>query len=707
MSLLAFALLAQRQSPFSPPSAFLHYAPDRTCDLQHIALDIDVDYPTKTYTGHIVNTMSPLREDIKAVRLMAGPFLKISKVTVNGQTANYKREGRNLYIDTPDAHKGKPMDIAIDYSASNTVAASFGGDGGFHWINKTARGPETRVGFWTQGEPESNSDWAPTWDYPNDLTTSETRCTVPADWTVIGNGLITGNKLTPDGKKRTFQWTMKIPHATYLLTLCGGPFDIKRDSWEGVQLWYVVPRGEGKYIDDTFGDTKDMLSFYSKILGYKYCWPKYAQDAMYDFGGGMENASATTLGSGEITEKREGFRTAASVNSHELGHQWFGDTVTCKDWGDTWLNESFATVMQFLYFEHSRGKNAYDREIDNAIRSYLAEAQRYKRPLSTKMYTTPISMFDSHTYPKGGVILHTLRKFLGDDNFFAGLNLYLHTNEHHPVESAQLRRAFIEATGINVEPFWAQWIEKPGHPVLDYTWKQEGGKTSITIKQTQDTSNGTPTYDIPAHVAVISGGQVTRLPVRIHEKEETIDLPVNGTADAIILDPDHDFLREIPTLHTNPKETMATFRYAPNGDDRSDAMRRLISDSPSAETIRIIADTVKADAGLFPSFRTLRPLGGLAKPELRSLWLSLLTHESFERRAEAVQALSQLPADAETTKRLRDLINDQSPISVVIGSIQALAKWDAKGSADVFKKAQGIESRGDRIKRAATEALGS
>ncbi|AIE85945.1 M1 family metallopeptidase [Fimbriimonas ginsengisoli] len=703
MPLFLPLLMGQAQNPFAPPVASMHYALDRTCDLTHLAINLDVDYPNRVFTGHAVNFLTPLRNGISEVRLMAGPVLQISRLTVDGQPAKYRREGRNLFISTPGLKKGKPFQIAIDYSAKNSRAQPFGGMGGFHWINTREGQPATRVGFWTQGETEFNSDWAPTWDYPNDLTTSEETCTVQADWNVIGNGTLVSN--TVKGNRRTYHWKMTQPHATYLLTLVGGPLDIKRDKWQGVDLWYVVPRGEAKYIDDTFGHTKDMLTFFSDSLGVKYAWPKYAQNFMYDFGGGMENVSATTLGEGSITEARAGYFTADSLLSHEMAHQWFGDLVTCKDWGDTWLNESFASFMEAFYTEHSRNVGAYVAEMDDNMASYFAEARRYKRPLSTKMYPNGDAMFDSHTYPKGAVILHTLRRFLGDENFLAVLNLYLRTWRHTPVESAQLRRAMTEATGINVEPFWAQWIEKPGHPVLDYTWKQEGGKTLLTVKQTQNTADGTPVYDIPAKAGVISGGVMTRYPVHLSKVEETFELPVTGTVQAVVLDPDHDFLREIPNLHWSPAELPAILAASPSGSDRTTAMRRMLSDSPSDATVQAVVAAVRADNGPFPSIRTIAPLAGLERADLRPLFTELLGHPNFGRRAEAVLALGRLPQDQDTTRRLRELVNPQAPIQVVTNAIQVLAKWDAIGNADVFKKALLIPSRFDRIKRAAQNAL--
>jgi aminopeptidase N len=686
----------------------MHYAPHRTCDLQHLRVDIDIDYPDRTFTGRTENTLNPLQDGITQVVLNAGTSVDVSKVTVDGVDAPFTRDKENLIITTSPLHKGHPIVIAIDYKAVNSKGGSFGaGNGGFHWINPR-EGQTNHVGFWTQGETMFNRNWAPTWDYPNDLTTSETHCTVPADWTVIGNGSLVSTTTSDDGKRKTYVWKMDLPHATYLLSLCGGPFDVTRDTWRGVPLLYVVPKGEGSFAPYTFSGTKDMLSFYSDTLGVKYAWPKYAQDAMFDFGGGMENVSATTMQESVLTEPREGFRRGDSLTSHELAHQWFGDFVTCKDWGDTWLNESFATFMQMLYFEHSRGKNAYDQEVDNNIRGYLSEARSYERPISTKFYTNADDMFGSGTtYDKGGVVLHTLRRQIGDANLFAGLHLYLTTHAHTPVQASQLCRSITEATGINVEPFFDQWIFKPGHPKLEYSWSYDDAakQTTVTVNQLQDTSNGTPIYDIPGHIGVIADAKLVRLPIHIQGQKTTFTFPSPVKPDSVLLDPDHDFLREIVNHTWTMDEARAVLQLAPEGADRTVALRQLLADTPSDADVQLAARVVSTDNDMFPAFTSLGPLADLNRADLRSFFESQLNHASFQRRAQAVDALGALPADPGTTAKLRALINDQAPIAVVVSSIRALAAWDAKANADVFKKALTIPSRFDRIKHAAQDAL--
>lgn len=707
LPLAASAQFGQGGNPFAVPPAFVHYAPDRTCKLIDVSVDLKVDWPARAISGIATTTMSALRDGIETIMLNAGEGLAIETVTVDGAVAKFTHKARILSVSTAPTKRGQKLSIAVRYhSVPANPAAGLMGFGGFHWLQPD-KSDAKHIGFWTQGETESNSDWVPTWDYPNDMATNETRTTVPADWDVIGNGNLISTATSADGKWKTYDWKLTIPCATYLMTICGGPFDIKKDTWRGIPLWYVVPRGKANLIDDSFSDTPDILSFYSDILGYKYPWSKLAMDAVYEFGGGMENVSAITLGAGALTDKREGFRNMASLNAHEIGHEWFGDTVTCKDWGHIWLSESFATYMQFAYFEHSRGQNGYDREIEDAMQQYFSEAKRYKRALDTNVYQSADSMFDNHTYPKGGVILHTLRKQLGDKNFYNGLNLYLTTNQHTPVESVQLCKAFTDATGLNQQFFWDQWINKPGHPVLDYSWKWDDAakKLTLTVKQTQDTKDGTPIYTIPAKVGIVAGGKMTEQAATLNAAMQDFSWTLPAKPDAVVLDPHHEFLREIPKHEWSATELPAVVTLAPNCIDRSAAMDAMLSGKPSDEAVQIAVDALKADNSAFPAFLGFPRLVALQRESLRPFFMSQLNHLDFERRASAVRGLSMLAANAATTQVVRGYVNDEAPYAVVASGIEALAKWDAKGNMDLIAKAATMSSNHEVIRQAAFAAL--
>ena len=698
----------QPGNPFAPPAAKIQWAPDRDYDLINVSVDLSVDYPHRAFSGSVVDTLAPLRSGETQVTLDAGASLNIKSVSIDGRDVSFQHEGDKLIIRSGQLARDRPINVKVVYSSQSATGRGFGqGAGGWHWINERI-GEPNHVGFWTQGETLSNRNWVPTWDYPNDFATSETRTTVPADWTVVGNGILASNTLSPDGKTRTFDWKMTIPHATYLISLVGGPFDVGHDTWRGVPLWYVVPKGEGNLIPESFGHTKDMLSFYSDAVGYKFPWPKYAQDAMFDFGGGMENVSATTLGEGSLTDERAGWYAMDSLNSHEMGHQWFGDTVTCKDWGQTWLNESFATYMQIMYFQHSRGEYAYQREIENSEQAYFQEARSYKRPIVTNFYSTPDAMFDSHTYPKGATILHTLRQFVGDEGFFAGLHRYLMLHQHTPVETNDLCEAMTDASGINCHPFFEQWLYKPGHPVIDTTWAWDDASKSVelTVKQTQDTSGGTPIYDVKTAVGIIDGDHLDEVPIHLSKAQDEFRFTRPSRPDAVLFDPEHNFLREIPTLHWAASELPFILRTAPNCIDKNAAMRKmLLADNVSGSDIQTVVDFLQKDNNQFPAIESFAVLAGLEKDSLRPFFVSQLNHPDINRRAQAIRALGDLAPNGEETEKLRGYVNGKEPYAVVMASMDVLAKWDLKGNLDVIMAATKIPSLRNTIRTNALQTL--
>ena len=685
-------------NPFAPPQATLHYAPDRDYDLVHLAVTLNIDYPHRTFTGLAVNRVSALHDGLKILTFHCGKNVKVSSCTVGGETTTFTREEARLLVVVPKPlARSETADVAIRYTGSSGIA----------WLAPDAHVPG-RVGIWTQGEPEGNTAWAPTWDYPNHLATSETTVTVPADWTVIGNGVLRSNVLNAGGKTRTFHWQMTQPHAAYLLSLVAGPFDMKTANWRGVPLLYVAPKGKGKLLESSFGDTPDMLSFFSDITGVKFPWPKYAQSAMYGFGngGGMENVSATTLSANDLTDPREGFHTMAATNSHELAHQWFGDLVTCKDWGHIWLNEGFATFFEALYMEHSQGEIAYAQEIEKDMQGCFGESRRYKRPLATNLYRDADAMFDSDTYAKGAAILHTLRRLLGDKQFFAGVHAYLLAHQHTPVDSHDLCRSMTDATGVNLEPFFDQWIYKPGHPVIDTTWTWDDAtkKVLVTVKQTQDTTDGTPIYALRSAVGLILHGKLTRVSIDLHQAAEVYKLDAPDRPDAVLFDPDHDFLREIPTKHWADSELPAILKTAPNPIDRAEAMGKMLAGTPSESAVQAAVEAIRADTSAFPALSLAR-LGELKREDLRSLFRSQLKHADFYRRDQAIQAIGMLPKTAADIATFTAFVNDQEPYAVVTSSLSTLAAWDPKGSLLVFKKAANMPSLHERLRAAAYSAL--
>jgi aminopeptidase N len=696
---------------FSGPAARLTYARTRDYHDRHLKLTFDINAQDYSATGDVRHNIVPFH-DLATVVMDCGANLTVQGCTINGERAEFSHPGESIVITPPAPLKsGKEAVVEIKYEMPG--AGRFGGAngyGGFHWVKPESSDPSRKVEFWTQGETDGNHHWVPLFDYPNDKCTSETITTVPEDWIVIGNGR--EGPVSHDARRhtRTYRWIMTQPHSTYLLSLAGGEMDVKKAYWSGVPLYYVVPKGKADLIDGSFGNTPDMLQFFSGILNYKYPWPKYAQDAMYDFGGGMENVSATTLGQFSLTDLRAGHYTMSSLNSHELAHQWFGDLVTCKDWGDIWLNESFATFFEMLYMEHLDGEGAYDRERDGNLRAYVSESRSYKRPLSTHRYADKNALFDRHTYPKGGLILHMLRRELGDAELFRGLHRYLEVNAYQPVDAHDLSKAIEDATGHNVDGFFEQWIYKPGHPVLEgsWSWDNTGKAVVVHIKQVQDQSDGTPLYTAPLAIGVIRAGASTpfeRTMFTLSEADQEFRLPMSASPDAVLIDPGHDLLKELK-FQWRDSELPAVLQYAPNVVDRRDAANKLSSGTMSDATIRLFQDVIAGEKDDEQAAMMLGTLGNVRREDLRGPFLAQAKLSQPNRKAAALTALGKLPKTAETIRVVRAAaMSDTEEYRVVSAAIRALGALDAAGNLEVFRHQISQPSVRDTLANAVVNAL--
>lgn len=686
-----------RGDGFHPPAATMHYARTRDYHDKNLKLVFSVNYKDHSALGDVTHTLIPFRENLKAIVMDAGSNLKIASCTVDGASAKFVHEANVVTITPPKPlTKGRVTMVEIKYAMPNSSAhGGANGQGGFKFIDPSSADPQRKPGFWTQGESETNRYWVPCFDFPNDKCTSEEIVTVPDNWEVIGNGFQSPTTLDKVNHTATFHWTMTQPHSTYLLSLVGGEMDIVKDTWKGVPLLYCCPKGQGALLKDTFGNTPDMLQTFSDVLGVKYAWPKYSQAFVYDFPGGMENVSATTLGSfGGLVDKRSGIARIASLTSHELAHQWFGDLVTCQDWGDVWLNESFATFFAMYYDEHLRGRGGYEDTVESTRQGYLRS--RTPHAISTQMYSNPDIMFDSsHTYDKGGVVLHMMRRYLGDEDFFHSLGHYLKVNGYKPVDAHDLEQAIEETTGRNMKPFFDQWIFKPGHPVLTPSWTyDEASKTVVVhVKQVQDTADGTPIYNLPLSIGLLrdtagSTGHLERQVVTLDKADQEFRIPAETKPNAVILDPDHDLLRELRDVNWTDDQLPTILRYSPNSSDRRFALGRIKAGPGLTEDQlnQLYADCLRAEYNDNIASQLLNRLGAANKETLRALFREQLKSKQDDRRPAALEALSKLPPTPEDTTTIHNIgMSDTEPYAVVDAALGALARINLEGNLDVFK----------------------
>ncbi|WP_216688444.1 M1 family aminopeptidase [Hymenobacter siberiensis] len=578
--------------PAAKPESPYRASATKVNDLVHTKLDVRFDYAKRYLYGKEWVTLKPhgyptdsLRldakgMDIKAVALMSGDKqtpLKYDYADGMNLRINLGRvfkpgEEYTVYID----YVSKPDELKVKGSAAITDAK------GLYFINPDSAVAGKPVQIWTQGETEGSSAWFPTIDRPNQKTTEEISMTVPAKYVTLSNGRMVSS--TPAGPGlRTDVWKMELPHAPYLFMMAVGDFKIYKDTWRGKEVSYYLEPKYAPFAKQIFGNTPDMLEFYSNRLGVEYPWNKYSQIVARDYvSGAMENTTATLHGEQvqmtdrELLDREYG---SESVIAHELFHQWFGDYVTAESWSNITVNETMADFSEGLYAEHKYGRDAADAHYYRYLRRYLSSPRDAAKTLVRFHYDEQEEVFDLVSYQKGGAIMDMLRTYLGDDVFFSGLQKYLQDNKFGNGEAHQMRLAFEAVSGQDLNWFWNQWYFAPGHPIvsIDYAWDAAKKMQSVTVKQTQPGQ----TFRLPFTIDYYVGGKVLHQPVTMTEASQTFTMALPAKPELVNVDANKKTLW-LKTDNKSAAEYAFQYAHAPLFVDRREAIDAAAKDQTIA-----------------------------------------------------------------------------------------------------------------------------
>ncbi|TAL41761.1 MAG: M1 family peptidase, partial [Chitinophagaceae bacterium] len=479
--------------------------------------------------------------DAKGMEIKTVSLVKGSKMT----KLKYKYDDWKLRIELDRTYRStENYTIYIDYTAKpDEFQEKYGTDDflgikGMYFINPKGVEKDKPTQIWTQGETESNSAWFPTIDKTNQKTTEELTVTVDNKYVTLSNGKLMSQKKNTDGT-RTDYWKMDLPHAPYLFFLGVGNYVIIKDKYKDKEVNYYVEPEYASVAKKIFGNTPEMISFFSKITGVDFPWIKYSQITGRDYvAGAMENTTATIHQESAQQDARELIdgNNWESTIAHELFHQWFGDYVTTESWSNLTLNESFADYSQTLWEEYKYGKDAGDAENFQGMQGYL-QSGADKKDLVRFYYADKEDMFDQVSYQKGGRILHMLRNFVGDSAFFKSLNNYLTTNKFKSAEAHQLRLAFEDVTGRDLNWYFNQWYFSSGHPSaeIDYVYDDAAGKVNVIIKQTQKSGK---IFTLPLAIDIYNGADKVRYNVWAKNAADTFTFNYTKRPDLVNVDGD-------------------------------------------------------------------------------------------------------------------------------------------------------------------------
>ncbi len=680
---------------FALPGSTLHYGPDKTVDVLHVDLNLVPDMERRRLEGVCTTTVRALDEPVALLTLDAVD-LNVSSVESSGRKLKFTSRGDRLdvHFDPPLAPEEKAT-FAIAYSVEKPRHGLF-------FVEPSTEYPKKIRHAWTQSQDENARYWFPCLDYPHEKQSTSTTIAVPKGQFALGNGALVERR--DEGGKTIFRYDQVIPHSTYLVTFVAGPFVEVAQGGATVPVYYYVLPGREADGERAFGKTPQMMAVFEQCLDYPYPYARYSQIAVSDFiFGGMENTSATTQTDRTLHDERAHLDFSSDpLVAHELAHQWFGDLLTCRDWSQAWLNESFATFFEGVFREADLGYDEYIYDVYEWVKRYLEEdRQRYRRPIVCNDYRDPIELFDRHLYEKGGAVLHMLRGELGEARFWRAIRRYVRDNAQRSVETIDLIRAIEEATGRNMRGFFDRWVFGGGHPQLcvGAAYDEQRRALTVTIDQTQPVDAQNPAFAFGVDLEV--DGRSVR--VRVEREHETVTIPLDGEPKLVRFDPGAFTLADVKYA-LGVRFASAALAGDPSVVARIRAGRELVKDG-SAQARSAVEAALMGDAFWGVAAELAAALGETQAAWARDLLLAALAHPHPKVRRAVAEALGGFREPAVAEALIAPATGDASYF-VQRAALQALGKTRGEKAFKILRDAARTTSWTGVIESGAALGLG-
>lgn len=675
-------------------------APSRTYDVLHYKIEVTLNEVLKSVSGKTTITLVPILPEIQSLKLNAGP-MEIKSISLNSkQNLAYDFDSTFLTLHLDHSYASKDtLTIAIEYFCTPKKSLTFTGPDSAY--------PNRRWQIWSQGEDTLNHFWFPCYDFPNDKATSEVIATVNSKFTVLSNGKLLGTKENKKNGTKTFHWKQSKPHASYLIMIAVGEYAILRDNAGKLPCEYYV------YPDDTLNARiasraiPSMIKFFNEKIGFPYPWEKYAHIILQDHFGGMENTSAITLADNwAVPDARMRMdNNHESLLAHELAHQWWGDVVTCKDFRHIWLNESFATYFDPLYFEHTQGRDEFDyRLFTNQNAALDVDKTQGRKPVVSE------NSYGTNVYSRGSTILHMLRFLLGDHLFWKTINHYITKYQFQPVETNDFKLAIEEATGQNLYWFFDQWLYKAGYPVFDvsYSWNDSAKLLALTVKQTQTIDSLTGIFRMPVDVEITTSSSTLTYRINILQQDSTYTLPCSEQPKLVVFDKGNWLLKEL-NFSKSSDEWVYQATNASNPIDRIRALRSLAKLENAETFVSTFSDRIQNDSFWAVRLEAVRGAGKIEfkndslKNTLKHALISASKDKKSTVRDAAVDALRKFSGD-DVIAVLHQALDDSSYL-VMDSAIRSLVEVDSANALPLVKKYLEYPSFTNRIHNSSLRAL--
>ncbi|HNP68912.1 MAG TPA: M1 family aminopeptidase [Aequorivita sp.] len=480
-------------------------------DLKYHRLEFTVN-PSQAFITGKVTSHFVAKENMNTITFELVDNMTVSQVTQRGTPLSFTQNNDDeVVITLPQMQAQGVLDsLSVSYSG-NPVSSGFGS-----FETDTHNGDPV---MWTLSEPFGAKAWWPCKQDLNDkIDMIDVYITTPRfnpsneEYIAVANGLEISQ--TINGSNKTTHYRHQYPIPAYLIAIAvtnytvyshtvdnnGNPFEIVN---------YIYPE-DLSYAQSRTPVTVDIMNLFADLFEpYPYANEKYGH-AQFGWGGGMEHTTVSFMGS-----------LSRGLIAHELGHQWFGDKVTCGSWQDIWLNEGFATYLSGLVIEDFDGPSDFRSWRQDKINS-ITDSPDGSVYVPAQDTTSVNRIFSSRlSYNKGSMVLHMLREKLGDAVFFQGLKDYLAdpTLSYGYAKTPDLiRNMEAAAGGEDLSEFFNDWIYGEGYPRYTIRWNQAGGQSNINVVISQTQSHSSVSFfEAP-------------VPLRINGTQgETLDIVLDNT----------------------------------------------------------------------------------------------------------------------------------------------------------------------------------
>jgi len=505
--------------------ATLAYAqkPGAAIDVLHYQFSIKLSDNTDSIRGEAVLKFRVLKQtsaiDLDLVKAAAdGKGMTVAAIT-DGSPLEFTHDTTGLHIRFVNS---------LVPATEKVITITYAGiprDGLIIGPNKYGR-----RGFFADHWPLRAHNWLPCVDHPADKASLTFMVTAPGHYQVVANGKKTEESSLADGTKLT-RYDETVPLPTKVMVIGVADFAVQEAGVVNcvpIQSWvYAEDRDHGFH---DYADAVDVLPFFNERIA-PFAYPKLANVQSRTRYGGLENAGAIFYFERSVTGKGG----LASLLSHEIAHQWFGDMASEKEWAHVWLSEGFATYMSDLYMEHRFGHDTLVSILRKQRTDVITFSHKNDRPVVDSSATDPMTLLNANSYQKAGWILHMMHERMGDSLFWKTVRTYYATYAGANANTEDFQQIVETTTGQDWSGFFRQWFYTAGQPEIEVRWAFNKKKSALDLEIEQMQAI---TFIFPLELEVTGqGGEKGILKVDISGRLTTASLPLKGRPVQVVVDP--------------------------------------------------------------------------------------------------------------------------------------------------------------------------